>query len=311
MSPAPRKRSPFRSRARPPRAEQGASYSGEPERPLCRYRALGTPKEARAPAVSGIFYPEERGPLAAQVDRLTSGGGGKEEAAAVLVPHGSLASCGAVLGAVYGRLSWSETAVLIGPNHTGEGEPFGIASRGKWTTPLGDVPVDEELARAILRRAKDLKKDLHCHAREHALEVQIPFLQRKGRVRRIVPIAIGPAEMAPAQRIGEAVAEEILQRKGRVRLIGSANLTRYELPEEARAKDPKIIERILALDGAGLLEMAHEQALSLCGAGALAALMAAARRLGASGGHLLRYQTSAQAGGDPVSVVGYAGIVFQ
>lgn len=246
------------------------------------------------------------------MDRLCAGGGTHLEGVlAALVPHGGYASCGAVLGAVYGRLSLPETVVLIGPNHTGEGQPFGIAARGAWGTPLGELPVDEELARGIQRRAKDLKRDLRCHAREHSLEVQLPFLQRKGHVRSIVPIAIGPADLASAQRIGEAVAEEILRRKGRVQLIGTADLTRYEPLEKAREHDPKVLEPILAMDGSGLLEAVRECASSLCGAGAAAAVMAAARRLGGSRGLLLRYQTSAEAGGDPVSVAGYAGIVFQ
>ncbi|MBI3323112.1 MAG: AmmeMemoRadiSam system protein B [Candidatus Omnitrophica bacterium] len=299
MSSVPRKRNRFRSRARRPGAKQEA---------------------ARVPVVSGIFYPEERGPLEQQVDRFCAGGRERRPAAggcprqrvvAVLVPHGSYGSCGSVLGAVYSRVSWPETVVLIGPNHAGEGQPLGLAPRGRWATPLGELPVDEELARAILRRAKDLKRDLRCHEWEHALEVQLPFLQRRGKVRRIVPIAIGLSDLAPAQRIGEAVGEEILRREGRVQLVGSVNLTRCEPLEQAQAKDPQILERILALDGPGLLELASEQALSLCGAGVVVAVMAAARRLGASKGRLLRYQTSAEGGADPVSVVGYAGIVFQ
>ena len=249
--------------------------------------------------------------MEAQVDRFTAAGGKREPAAAVLVPHGSYASCGAVIGAVCARVSWPRTVVLIGPNHTGEGQPFGLEAGGRWRTPLGDVPVDEELARAILRRAKELKKDSRCHEREHALEVQVPFLQRQGKVRGIVPITIGPEELAPAWRIGEAIAEEILRRTGEVQLVGTCSLTRYEPLEAVREKDPKILERLLALDGAGLAELVSERAVSMCGAGAAAVVLAAARRLGASKGRLVRYQTSVETGADPVSVVGYAGIVFQ
>lgn len=288
MSGAPRKRTPLRFRGRRPSAD-----------------------EPRQPVVSGIFYPDERAPLQAQVDRLSGSGSKREPAAAALVPHGSYASCGAVIGAVCGGIAWPETVVLIGPNHTGEGQPYGMAARGRWRTPLGEVPVDEELARAILRRSKELKKDLRCHEREHSLEVQIPFLQRVGKLRRMVPISIGPADPGPARRIGEAVAEEILRREGKVHLLGTSNLTGYEPLEAAQAKDPLALERILALDGAGLAELVSEQAISMCGAGAVAALLAAARRLGASKGRLIRYQTSAEAGADPVSVAGYAGIVFQ
>ena len=296
MNPARGKRTPFRFRPRRPSPKQGGSRSG---------------KLIRRPAVAGVLYPDERGPLEAQVDRWVERGAKPEPAAATLVPHGSYASCGAVIGAVCARISWPETVVLVGPNHTGEGQPYGIAARGAWQTPLGELPVDEELARAILRRAKELKRDAHCHAREHALELLLPFLQRSRKVRRIVPIAIAPADIGPAQRIGEAVAEEILRRRGEVHLVGSVNLTRYEPLEAAQAKDPAALERILALDGSGLAELASERPLSMCGVGAAAAVMAAARRLGASKGRLVRYQTTAETGGEALSVAGFAGIVFQ
>ena len=245
------------------------------------------------------------------MDRLASGTAKREPATAALVPHGSYASCGAVIGAVCARLSWPETVVLVGPNHTGEGQPCGIAARGKWQTPLGEIPVDEDLAQAILRRAKDLKRDTRCHEREHSLEVLLPFLQRSRKVRRIVPIAIAPTDLGPAHRIGEAVAEEILRRRGEVQLVASVNLTRYEPLEMAQAKDPAALERILALDGPGLAELISERPVSMCGLGAAVAVMAAARRLGASKGRLIRYQTTAETGGEALSVAGFAGIVFQ
>ncbi|MBI3322299.1 MAG: AmmeMemoRadiSam system protein B [Candidatus Omnitrophica bacterium] len=274
----PKNRPPFRRR---PNAE---SFGSQKSR---------SPDEPRRPAVSGILYPSERPSLEAQVDRLTGSGAKPETAIAALLPHGSYASCGAVIGEVYARVSWPETVVLIGPNHSGVGQPYGVDAQGKWQTPLGEMAVDEELARALLRRVKELKKDTRSHGPEHSLELQLPFLQRR-KVRRILPIAIGPADPGPARRIGEAVAEEILRRKGNVGLIASSNLTRYEPLEAAQARDPKAIERLLALDGAG----------------SVLALLAAARRLGASKGRLVRYQTSDEAGADPVSVSGYAGIVF-
>lgn len=265
----------------------------------------------RVPAVAGILYPEERAALEALVDRLTAGRPAREPVKGVLAPHGAYASCGAVLGALFSRVAWTPAAVLVGPNHSEEGQPFGVAARGPWVTPLGEMPVDEGLALAILRGTKELKKDVRCHEQEHSLEVQVPFLQRAGKVRRIVPIAIGPADLEASRRIGEAVARGIVERGGEALVIGSANLTRCEPLAEARAKDPRVLERILAMDEEGLLREAAAAASSMCGAGAVAAVITAVRRLGASKGRLVRYQTSAEAGADPVSVSGYAGVVFQ
>lgn len=285
------------------RRRQGAR---NPFRP--RSRSADGP---RVPAVAGILYPEKRAALEALVDRLTVGRPAREQVKAVLAPHGAYASCGMVLGALFNRVAWTPAAVLVGPNHSQEGQPFGVVARGLWVTPLGEMPVDEELARAILLGAKELKKDARCHEQEHSLEVQVPFLQRAGKVRRIVPIAVGPADLEASRRIGEAVAQSILKRSEEALVIGSANLTRCEPLSDAQAKDPRVLERILAMDEEGLLREVAAAASSMCGVGAVAAVITAARLLGASRGRLVRYQTSAEAGADPVSVVGYAGVVFQ
>jgi len=101
--------------------------------------------------VAGIFYPESRQALADLLDHLAPQVPKKEKAVAVVVPHGSYFSCGRVMADLYGRLVLPPVAVIVGPNHSGIGERLSIASDSDWDTQLGPVPVDRELARAILK----------------------------------------------------------------------------------------------------------------------------------------------------------------
>lgn len=264
----------------------------------------------RRPAVSGILYPENPRALAQEVDRLLESGGAKEEAVAVVVPHGSLYSSGKVAGAVYSVLRAPACAVLVGPLHGGSGHGCGVDSHGEWMTPLGLLPVDGELARRILKAATDLKKDRKIHEEEHALEMQLPFLQRL-RFRSFVPVAIGPADPETLRRIGEGIARAISASGKKVLLVASTNLTAYGPAPVLEANDPAAIERIAALDDAAWLEWVCGREMPVCGAAATAVVMAAAKRLGAAGGRMIRYERAGGRPGQTCSATGYAGILIR
>ena len=270
-------------------------------------------KEAvRAPVVAGIFYPERKEPLAQLIDQLASGSEKKRKAVAVVVPHGAYHSCGEVAGAVYSQLaSWPSVSVVVGPNHTGAGEALSIVVQGDWETPLGRISVDSELARAILKAAPDLKKDAKAHQDEHSVEMQLPFLQRVGRVRSFVPVALGPVDLETVRRIGRGLAEGVRKVKRPALLVASTQLTRYEPWEAAKRKDQLAMDSILALDEEGLIQGVTEQGISMCGATATAAVLTAAKMLGASKGSLVKYETTGDRTGEIRSVVGYAGILLE
>ncbi len=267
----------------------------------------------RQPVVAGIFYPEGKRPLADWVDRLIGRKGTARRAVAVIVPHGGYATpSGPVAGAVYGAVRMPETAVILGPDHSGLGKPFGIQSKGEWETPLGRLPIDEPLAKEIRRAVRDIEQDPAGHGQEHSIELQLPFLQRIGEVSRFVPILCGTPEEVPLDRIGKGLADAVgrMKMKETVLLVLTTNLSHEEPKGQAERRDRKGIGRILELDGEGLLEMARNREISLCGAGAVAVGIAAARELGASGGTLVRYSTTEGLTGEPDSVTGYGGIVL-
>ena len=266
----------------------------------------------RAPVVAGIFYPERKEALAQLIDRLIRQPEKGRKAVAVVVPHGAYHTSGEVAGAVYAQLaSPVSVAVVVGPNHTGVGEALSITVQGDWETPLGHVPVDSGLARAILKATPDLKRDAKAHEEEHAVELQLPFLQRVGHLHSFVPIALGPVDLETVRRIGRGIAAGIQKVRRPVLLIATTQLTRYEALETVRRKDRLVVDPMLALDEEGLLRAVAEQEISMCGAAAVAAVLVAAKVLGASKGSLVKYETSGDRTGEVDSVIGYAGIVLE
>lgn len=265
----------------------------------------------RSPVVAGLFYPDRREALAELIDRLASEipVERRQGARAVIVPHGPYHSSGAVAAAVYGGITLPETAVVLGPNHSGIEQ--GVAVEGVWETPLGKLPVDRDLALAVLKHARDLKKNQKVHEEEHSIEVQLPFLQRLGRLRGLVPVLVAPADLETLRRIGQGLARAIQAARRKVLLICSTQLTRYEARQEVQRKDAWAIESMLELDEERLLQGAMENGLSMCGAAAAAAILSAAKALGASRGVLVRHEVSGAAAIEPDSVVGYAGVILQ
>ena len=264
-------------------------------------------KNLRAPAVAGFFYPDRKETLVDLLGRLAAPGREKQRALAAVVPHGSLFSCGSVAAAVYGRLSGFSAAVIVGPNHSRAGEPVSVAADGEWVTPLGRLPVDKALARALIKAVPGLKKDSKAHAQEHSAEVQLPFLQKWLGLRGFVPVALAGTDLETARQIGKGLAAA-LERAGReTLLIAYANLSRYEPREKVERQDQLLIDRITALDERGLME----EEGSWCGAPAVAAVLAAAKELGASGARLVKYEINGAIEEPGAAVSGYAGILVQ
>ncbi|MBI3615915.1 MAG: AmmeMemoRadiSam system protein B [Candidatus Omnitrophica bacterium] len=269
------------------------------------------PKAIRRPVVAGIFYPEEKKSLAELIDQVVGRPQRRERAFALLVPHGGYLSSAEVAGSVYSRVIWPGRVVVMGPSHTGVGKPFSLMKKGAWETPLGNLPVDEPLARAILKQAPELEEDPKAHELEHAIEVQIPFLQRVGGVKSFVPVLFQGGDAAAAQRIGEGIARAVAQIKEEVLLICTTDLTRYEPKQIAQENDRRAIEPILALDGPGLFKAVGDHSISMCGAMPAAATIAAAKSLGASRAELVKYQPYEGPGGEAIFVVGFSGIIFR
>lgn len=270
------------------------------------------PLNIRLPAVAGQFYPAQPDSLQREVDGYLTAAAGEAEipqAIACLVPHAGYMYSGHVAGAVYRRLPARSSYIILGPNHFGRGAPLALMAAGTWLTPLGQVPLSSALAEAIRRPCPALTEDAGAHATEHSLEVQLPFLQRRGPVFTLLPISIGVSDYESLETLGHAVSQGVQSSAERVLIIASSDLNHYEPDSVTRLKDGKAIDRILNLDPKGLYQTVFRERISMCGFGPAVTMLVAAKDLGAKNAELIKYATSADAGGPVDSVVGYAGIV--
>jgi hypothetical protein len=265
----------------------------------------------RHPYVAGQFYPASATQLRAMIKKLVDEKAKKEEVIGLLMPHAGYPYSGPVAGAAISRVKFQDTFIIMGPSHSGLGKPFSIMTGGTWQTPLGDVEVDTELAEKVLASSQNLQADTLAHQQEHAVEVQLPFLQYFKPEIRIVPIILAHAGAETYQEIGQAIARAIKELGKEAALIASGDMTHYEPQEDAERKDAQAIEAIVSLDADELTRRYHELDISMCAYGPVVALITAARELGANKAELVKYQTSAATTGDYSAVVGYAGIIIK
>jgi AmmeMemoRadiSam system protein B len=226
-----------------------------------------------------------------------------------IAPHAGYMYSGHVAGAVFARVEIPQRCIVLGPNHTGTGRALAIMSEGAWQTPLGEVSIDTELALALKQRFPALQEDSAAHRAEHAIEVELPFMQLCQPKLKFVPIALGMGQFEPLEHLGKALADVIATKKDPVLIVASSDMNHYESDAITRAKDHRAIERILTIDPRGLYDVVTQQNISMCGFGPSVAMLTAARQLGARSAELVKYATSGDISGDRNLVVGYAGVV--
>jgi len=263
----------------------------------------------RKPAVAGQFYPGTRDPLRETIAALTDPGADRKKAVAVVSPHAGYVYSGPVAGTLFSSIHLPALVVILGPGHREIAPLFAIQAKGGWLTPLGESPVDAELASAILERSADVEEDEQAHRGEHSLEVQLPFIQYFRPDAAIVPICVSHrADFDRLEALGRMLAEAVRAVGRETLIVASTDMSHYVGQRTAERKDMLAIRKVLDLDPAGLYDTVTREGISMCGFQPTAAALVAALGLGARGAELVRYQTSGDVSGDYAQVVGYAGI---
>jgi len=269
----------------------------------------------RAPAVAGTFYPRGAGELVGAIRAAKSRDARAPNHVAsrcAICPHAGYEYSAHV--ACHSIRAIAESGargpvIVIGPEHAGARTGATVSTAPSWSTPLGEATVDQDAARELAAAGGPLSAGEAAHAGEHSVEVQVPLLQDAlGDGLRIVPVTMSDQDAQTALAVGRAAAAVASSRDGAI--VASSDLTHYEPEAAAAKKDSALLGRVLALDAPGMYGTLASMRVSACGYGAIAAAIAAARFMGASAGRLLRYATSAEAGGPRDSVVGYASVVF-
>jgi AmmeMemoRadiSam system protein B len=265
----------------------------------------------RPPAVAGSFYEASPERLRAQVQACFAANpkpASRERFVGAVVPHAGLMYSGHVAAAFYAAAELPKRYIILCPNHTGIGHFAAINREGDWRTPLGSVKVDTALADALLAKTRLLGDDWKAHAKEHSLEVQLPFLQQLVGDLTFVPICLAAPNFAFCVEIGNAIADVVQNQP--IGILASSDLNHYENQEVTLSKDQAAIDQVLALDPESLWRVVDEKDISMCGFIPATTMLIAAKRLGATNARLIKHATSGDINGDYSHVVGYASVLI-
>lgn len=262
----------------------------------------------RQPIVAGQFYPFEKEKLEKEIKKYIK----KEPDSTirgVIVPHAGYLFSGRCAGRVYSKLPRVGTYVIIGVNHQGLGEDIAV-SLDTFQTPLGEVGNDVELGEEILKDLQIYESE-DSHLYEHSIEVQLPFLQYTQEYFHIVPILLKNYTLETCQKLAKAIVDSANRVRRRIIVIASSDFTHtgpaYNFQGSIET-DKEAIEKIKNLNSQEFLETAEKT--TICGAGAIATVIEAAKLLNATSAELLEYYDSSSILNNE-NKVGYAGIVFR
>jgi len=264
----------------------------------------------REAAVAGQFYSADPQALKKLIQSFEKELTPRLRARGVVGPHAGYIYSGAIAGEVYSTVELPKRFIILGPNHTGRGTAMSLHPAGGWRTPLGLAAIDDELNRRLLGECPLLKEDHTAHAREHSIEVHIPFLQTMTSEFSFAAISVGDYDYSNLETLGHAMARVVSSYPEPVLLVSSSDMTHFESAESALHKDRLAIDSMAIIDPQGLFNVVREKDISMCGFAPTVVLLTACRDMGAKGGRLIRYGNSGDVSGDYKHVVGYAGMVI-
>ena len=280
--------------------------------------------KVRRPTQAGAFYEGDANALRKQIENCFLQKFGPRElpqfnknddrqVVGLVCPHAGYMYSGSVAANAYFELAQDgqpDTVILLGPNHSGYGSALSLMNEGAWRTPLGDVKIDTKIANRIIQETRIVDVDDLAHRFEHSIEVQLPFLQYLyGSEFKFVPICFQMQDLSSALEVGQAIAKVLAQENGVV--IASSDMTHYEPQANAVSKDKAALKAVEAMDEKRFYSTIEAQNITACGYGPIAAVMTAAKGLGAKQAKLLCYKSSGDITGNYSSVVGYAALSFR
>ena len=270
---------------------------------------------ARNPAVAGQFYPAEPDKLRAVVDHYLAQAKPPQlsgELIALIAPHAGYVYSATTAAHAFKLLEGQryDTIILLGGSHVTSDGVASVYDRGAFSTPLGEVAIDEEMAAKILEYSTQIDNDHWTHDREHSLEVELPFIQKYLPDVRIVPIMIKRQTLENAKLVAAAILSALEQAEQRVLIVNSTDMSHYFPRKVAAEMDQLAIEDILAYNTEKLNQDLLQRKTQLCGQGAVMTTMLVAQSLGADQVTKLHYSDSADASKDTSAVVGYVAMAF-
>ena len=267
---------------------------------------LAWSQEIRKSLLAGFWYPKEANVLSRQIDSFLQNAkppaSSHQKIVALIVPHAGYIYSGQVAAHAYKLIQGHnyDTVVILSPSHRFGFEGCSIYPRGGYQTPLGIVPVDESLA-AEISKATDFTYIAQAHRGEHAVEIQVPFVQKVLPDAKIVPIVMGYPMKNTIERLADGLKKALLGKK--VLLIASTDLSHSLSKEEANKKDHETISLIQDFSTNILMRKCETGENIMCGGGPVVTTLLFAKDKARV--QILSYADSSLASGDESRVVGY------
>jgi AmmeMemoRadiSam system protein B/AmmeMemoRadiSam system protein A len=262
--------------------------------------------------LAGRFYPADKDELSAAVDKLLEGPTPRTDAwPAVMVPHAGLQYSGQVAADALRRVKFPSTVIVLCPKHTPLGVEWAVAPNEEWALPTGDVKSDPALAKQLAEAIDGLELDGAAHHMEHAIEVELPLIQRLAPQAKVVGIAIGGGTYARLEKFAEGLANVLADRQDDVLFVISSDMNHFAADEENRRLDEEALAALESLDPKQAFDTIMDKRISMCGIRPAVIVMETLKRWNRLNKAVRTgYATTADTTGDKSRVVGYAGMLL-
>jgi AmmeMemoRadiSam system protein B/AmmeMemoRadiSam system protein A len=285
-----------------------------------KHVSAGDQPKVRQAAVAGSFYPADPKVLSAMIDDLLA----KvtvpqitDPILAVVAPHAGYEYSGPVAAYTYAQLKGHKytRVVVIAPTHHVSFDFTSIYDGDDYATPLGNVPVDKAFAQKLVKMSSTMKLSSEGHdptsaGGEHAVEVQLPWLQKVLGNFEVVPIVMGDQSYENSRALGVALAKLIKKEGGDTLVLASSDLSHYHTYDDAVTIDHKTLNALQAWDYFSMSRNFQTRIWEACGGAPIVAAMIYAELMGANQARVLKYENSGDVTGDHSRVVGYSADVF-
>lgn len=267
----------------------------------------------RPAAVAGLFYEISQDIVKLNIDEYLENARvpkPKSTVRALVSPHAGYVYSGFTAAHAYKMIQGSkyDCVIVVGPSHREYFNGISIYPGDAYETPLGEIPINNEVREELLKEQTAITVSDSGHRSEHSIEVQLPFLQRVLGEFSFVPIIIGDQRRQLCNELAEAIVRVAKNRN--ILLVASSDLSHYHPYDEAVMLDNRVINELEKFDSETFINEIENHSFEACGGGPIAAVMNAARQLGADKAEILYYCNSGDITGDKSGVVGYLAAAF-
>ena len=282
--------------------------------PLALVPTACTAKSVQEPVVAGRFYPAQPEELKTMVRSFLDAAGKPKiqgEIYGLVAPHAGYIYSGPAAGHAYKEVEGKayEVVVVIAPSHTAPMNGVSVLDMDAYKTPLGDVPIDRKSVQALIGQSDWISYVPALFAREHSMEVHLPFLQTAlAPGFKIVPVVMGSPDPQLAKAFAQVLSRQFRGRN--VLYVASSDMSHYLPYEQAKVKDAGTLDIIGNGEIETLVRQCSTKQSELCGLGPVQVMMHLAKKMGIEGGTVLKYENSGDTAGDRNRVVGYGSLAF-